>query len=55
MIQTEPVTYQDELWYEVPVDRDGQGGFSGAPFFDGDGYVVGMLGASNDSMVSAIT
>ena len=54
MIQTEPVTYQDELWYEVPVDKDVQGGFSGAPFFDEDGHVAGMLSASNDNMVSAI-
>ena len=54
MKQTEPITYQDELWYEVPIDKEVQGGFSGAPMFDENGSVVGMLSDSSGNMVSAI-
>ena len=38
MRQTAPVPFQDEAWYEIPVDRKVEGGgFSGGPFFDEDG------------------
>ena len=54
MRQIAPVPFQDELWYEIPVDRDGGGGFSGGPFFNEDGKVVGMLSDGDGNMVSAV-
>ena len=54
MRQTAPVPFQDEVWYEIPVDREVEGGFSGGPFFDEGGKVVGMLTHSDGNMVSAV-
>ena len=54
MRQTAPVRFQDEVWYEIPVDRKSEGGFSGGPFFDTDGKLVGMLTGGDGNMVSAV-
>ena len=52
--QTAPVPFQDEVWYQIPLDRESEGGFSGGPFFDENGKVVAMLSHSNGNMVSAV-
>ena len=55
MRQAAPVPFQDEVWYEIPVDREVVGGgFSGGPFFDEDGKVVAMLTHAGGNMVAAV-
>ena len=55
MRQAAPVPFQDEVWYEIPVDREVVGGgFSGGPFFDEDGKVVAMLTHTGGNMVAAV-
>ena len=53
--QTAPIPFQDEAWYEIPVDSEVVGGgFSGGPFFDEDGKVAAMLSHAGGNMVSAV-
>ena len=40
--QTDPITYHDEFYLQVPVDRITRSGLSGSPVFRTDGEVVGM-------------
>lgn len=40
--QTDPITYHDELFLQVSVDRMTREGLSGSPVFRTDGKVVGM-------------
>ena len=54
MRQTAPIPFQDEVWFEIPVDREGEGGFSGGPFFNEEGKVVGMLTHGAGNMESAV-
>ena len=54
MRQTAPVPFQDEVWYEIPVDWEGGGGFGGGPFFSEVGKVVGMLSGGDGNIVSAV-
>ena len=54
MRQTAPIPFQDEVWFEIPVDRKGEGGFSGGPFFNEEGKVVGMLTHGAGNMESAV-
>ena len=54
MRQTAPIPFQDEVWFEVPLDREVEGGFSGGPFFDADGKVVGMLTHGDGHMEAAV-
>ncbi|MDE0390687.1 MAG: trypsin-like peptidase domain-containing protein [Rhodospirillales bacterium] len=55
MRQTAPIPFHDEVWYEIPVDREVEGGgFSGGPFFDAHGKVVGMLTHAGGNMVAAV-
>ena len=54
MRQTAPIPFQDEVWFEIPVDQEGEGGFSGGPFFNEEGKVVGMLTHGAGNMESAV-
>ena len=54
MRQTAPIPFQDEVWFEVPLDREVEGGFSGGPFFGADGKVVGMLTHGDGYMEAAV-
>ena len=54
MRQTAPIPFQDEVWFEIPLDREGEGGFSGGPFFNEEGKVVGMLTHGDGNMESAV-
>ena len=54
MRQTALIPFQDEVWFEIPLDREGEGGFSGGPFFNADGKVVGMLTHGDGNMESAV-
>ena len=55
MHQTAPIAFQDEVWYEIPVDREVVGGgFSDGPFFDTQGKVVTMLTHAGGNLVAAV-